>query len=416
MQSKFWLHAALVAIIAIALYSPTLRYDFTYLDDNNLILDQQELLSKPSGLYKVFEHSFFNDPSDTYYRPIVNLSFAINALLDGVRPFGYHLVNCLLHAVACVLLLALMRALGLNQWAALFAALIFAVHPVNAASVAWIPGRNDALFGGFAFAACLFLALDIRRPALSHKIGHGICMALALFTIETAVCLPLLFALLLWGQKGFSAFKRRRWMWASWVFAFALYGLARHAVIAAHSAYVLGQVLSAGKRWPELLSGMGKLLIPLRLQVLAAPQDLLWWPGILTSAIMIAACFLKGMRRSIVVFAWAMITLPLLLSLLGARNVVLETRCYFPAAGLCMLLAEFLHMVKCKGVLISRSAAACAAALAVMLCIANIRYVPDFRNRVSFGQAAIKESPNSGIAANLLFRAAYQNDLQPRQP
>ena len=112
MQSKFWLHAALVAIIAMAIYSPTLRYDFTYLDDNNLVLDQQEIISKPSGLYKVFGHSFFNDPSDAYYRPVVNLSFAVNALIDGVRPFGYHLVNCLLHAATCVLLLALLRGLG----------------------------------------------------------------------------------------------------------------------------------------------------------------------------------------------------------------------------------------------------------------------------------------------------------------
>ena len=413
MQSKFWLHAALVAIIAMAIYSPTLRYDFTYLDDNNLVLDQQEIISKPSGLYKVFGHSFFNDPSDAYYRPVVNLSFAVNALIDGVRPFGYHLVNCLLHAATCVLLLALLRGLGSGPWAALLAALIFAVHPVNAASVAWIPGRNDVLFGCFAFAGSLFLLYDARRPAWALKIGHGACMAFALFTIETAVCLPLMFGVLLWVEKGRGAFKRRKWMWVSWVIAFAAYALARHAVIAP-SGYVMGQMFSFWQRWPELLSGVGKLLAPLRLQVLAAPQDALWWPGAASGALLIAVCFLRGMRRGIITFAWAMILLPLLMGLLGARNVVIETRLYLPAAGICMLMAEVLRVARLNGGLIYRSAFALVIALGLLCCIVNLQYIPNFRDRISFSQAAIKGSPNSGIAHSQIFRASYQNELQTR--
>jgi hypothetical protein len=413
MQSKFWLHAALVAIIAMAIYSPTLRYDFTYLDDNNLVLDQQELLAKPSGLYKVFGHSFFDDPSDAYYRPVVNLSFAVNALLDGVHPFGYHLVNCLLHAATCVLLLALLRGLGFDPWSALLAALLFAVHPVNAASVAWIPGRNDVLFGCFAFAGSLFLLYDARRPAWALKIGHGACFAFALFTIETAVCLPLMFGVLLWVEKGRGAFKRRKWMWGSWAIAFTAYALARHAVIAP-SGYALGQMFSFWQRLPELLSGVGKLLIPLRLQVLAAPQDVLWWPGVASGTLMIAICFLKGMRSGIIMFAWAMILLPLLMGLLGARNVVLETRLYLPAAGFCVLLAEFLHGIRPKGALIYKSAFALIIAFGLMCCIVNLCYVPSFRDRSSFSQAAIKGSPNSGIAHSLIFRASYKNELQAR--
>jgi hypothetical protein len=410
-QSSFRMHAVFVAMIAMAIYTPTLRYGFTYLDDNNLILDQQELLAKPSALYKVFGHSFFNDPSDAYYRPVVNLTFAVNALLGGVCPFGYHLVNCLLHALACVLLLALLRGLGFNPWAALVAALIFAVHPANAASVAWIPGRNDALFGCCAFAGSLFLMYDARRPAWALKIGHGACMAFALFTIETAVCLPIIFGVLLWLEKGSGAFKRRQWMWVSWVIAFAAYALARHAVITP-SGYVLGQMFSFWQRWPELLSGVGKLLIPLRLQVLAAPQDVLWWPGVVTGALLIAVCFLRGMRRGIITFAWAMILLPLMMSLLGARNVMLETRLYLPAAGICVLAAEFLRGARVKGVLIYRSAFALVIAFGLMCCIVNLHYVPNFRDRTSFSQAAIKGSPNSGIAHSLIFKASYKNELQ----
>jgi hypothetical protein len=127
---------------------------------------------------------------------------------------------------------------------------------------------------------------------------------------------------------------------------------------------------------------------------------------------MIAICFLKGMRSGIITFAWAMILLPLLMGLLGARNVVLETRLYLPSAGICMLLAEFLHGIRPKGALIYKSAFALVIAFGLMCCIVNLYYVPNFRDRTSFSQAAIKGSPNSGIAHSLIFRASYKNELQ----
>ena len=414
--SRFWLHGAMVAIVATLLYLPTWRYDYTYLDDNNLVLDQQSFLTKPSSLYAVFGRSFFGTASDAYYRPIVNFSFVVNALLNGVRPFGYHFVNGLLHALACMLLLALLRRLRFGDWNSLLAALFFAVHPVHAASVAWIPGRNVVLFGCFTFSACLLLLHDARQPGLAAKMGHLLCLFLALLTLETALCLPLLFIFLLWATEGRQTLLRRRWMWVGWACAMAVYFAARYVVITPSPGYIADQLLTVWQQWRVLLSDMGKLLLPVRLQVIAAPLDSLAWPGAVVMAIVGAICLIRGMRRGIAALAMAFMVLPLLISLLGAKHVVLETRLYLSVAGVCFLLGEALRATRLQGSRMANIAVAVVVLLTIAFGIVNLRYVPSFQDRNRFSDAAIAGSPNSGIAGNLRFKALHPDMFLPTQP
>ena len=178
----------------------------------------------------------------------------------------------------------------------------------------------------------------------------------------------------------------------------------------------MGQALTVWHHWPELLSDIGKLLLPVRLQVLAAPQDTLVWPGLVVIAIVGALCFLSGMRGRIIALAMAFIMLPLIISLLGARYVVLETRLYLSVAGMCILVGEFLRAARLQGQRFAWISVSTVAALCIVLCIVNLRYVPNFRDRDSFSQAAIQGSPNSGIAANLRFKSFYHENLQNKQP
>ena len=415
--SRFWLLAVIVATVAIFLYMPTWRYDYTYLDDDNLVLNQKSFLEKPSSLYKVFGRSFFGIKSNAYYRPIVNLSFAVNARFNEVRAFGYHFANTLFHALACVLFLALLRRLRFGDPASLLAALFFAVHPVNVSSVAWIPGRNDALLGCFALGACLLLLHDAHRPGKAAKIGHLSCLILALFTKETAICLPVLFIVALWAEEGRHALKRRWWMWAGWAIAFVLYFAARHAVITSPPGYVAHQLQMAFQRWPVLLSDIGKLLLPVRLQVLAAPVDTLAWPGAVVIAIIGAACLIRGMRRGIIALSLALVLLPLLMSLLGVWFAVLETRLYLPVAGVCVLFGEAIRAARSRGSKLLNTAITVTAVLIIStLGVVNLRYVPSFQDRDRFSNAALDGSPNSAIAGNLRFKALHPDmfmDLAP---
>lgn len=412
-RSSLRLHIAIVAAVALLLYIPTWSFDFTYLDDNNLILERKSFLENPSSLYTLFGQSFSGMPSDSYYRPAVNITFSINALCGGADPFGYHFVNTLLHLANCILLLVLLRRLCIDDKASLLAALFFAVHPANVASVAWIPGRGDLLLGCFTFGASLSLLRDSRHPGPAAKTAHLLFFLLALFTKETALCLPFVFLCLPGAEKERARQPRRRWVWIGRAAALVLYFAVRHAVIDTPPEYFLGRLQTVWQRWPELLSGLGKLLLPLRLQVVASPVDLLWWPGCIVCAVTIAAWLLPGMRRRITVLALALLVLPLLMSLFSARFAVLENRLYLPAAGVSVLTGELLRVMRTRGTNIAHGTYALVIISCIGLSVVSWRYAGNFRNRDRFSQAAIEGSPNSGIARNLRFRAFYQKEIRP---
>ena len=117
---------------------------------------------------------------------------------------SFHVLNILIHAVAGILIFLVIRRL--LEWAgveassrtpfAVFGALLFLLHPLQAESVAYISGRSDALcglFGSASFAAFLYR----RSPAISWPGVASVVLlfAAALLTKEQAVVLPVLFVL-----------------------------------------------------------------------------------------------------------------------------------------------------------------------------------------------------------------------------
>src|SRR6185436_16880949 len=92
------------------------------------------------------------------YRPFAVLTYAAQFALHGVRPAGYHVVNVLLHALASVLLLLLVRAILDDARVAFAAALLFAVHPIHTEAVSNIVGRAEVLALAGTLACALFFA------------------------------------------------------------------------------------------------------------------------------------------------------------------------------------------------------------------------------------------------------------------
>lgn len=149
--------AALVLLVALAVHARTVAFGFTGLDDRDVLVGDRAFLADPANLLRVFGRSYLHvvDPSHAYWRPLVSASYLLDAQWSGVNPWGYHATNVVLHAVASVLVLALLRRVALGRRVALAAALAFAVHPALASAVAWIPGRNDTLLAVMALASWL---------------------------------------------------------------------------------------------------------------------------------------------------------------------------------------------------------------------------------------------------------------------
>ncbi len=403
-NDNHWLLYAIVALVAIVVYAPTWSYDYTYLDDHDLIFGQRSFLAEPSSIFGAFGRTYFGGASESYYRPVVNLSFVLDAQWTGVRPFGYHFTNVVLHAATSLLVLGLLLRARLGELPALWAALLFVVEPVQVASVAWIVGRNDILMTAFALGACLLLLPAMDRAGAAPKLGHLVCFAGALFSKETALGLPLLFVALGWAIAPEHQLWRRRWPWMGWVGTLALYLSARYAVLRPGQGHGVGGIGTAWQRSVVLLSDLGKLVVPVRLQVLAAAEDVPVWPGLAAIALVAALAWsVRGLRLRIVLLALAFTLVPLLGSLAAAKTVVLQNRLYLAVVGTSLFGGEVLRAL---GATMRPKTALVAGASALLgvFAVLGIRYSRNYRDRDNFSRAAIEGSPHSGLAGHLLSR------------
>jgi tetratricopeptide (TPR) repeat protein len=146
-QKTLLLWAGLIVLLTLLAYIPAMCGGYIW-DDNAHITDNATLRSS-DGLAKIW----FNPKVLPQYYPLVHTTFWVEYHLWQLHPFGYHLVNVLLHAFNAILLLLVLRYLRVpGAW---LAAAFFALHPVQVESVAWITERKNVLSGFFYLSSAL---------------------------------------------------------------------------------------------------------------------------------------------------------------------------------------------------------------------------------------------------------------------
>ena len=150
-----WAWPVLVGIAAMVVYANALANGLVY-DDQFLIV--RSWIVERLDFKSVFTtHYWAGYPGNEtgQYRPLTVLTFLLDAL-GGISPFRFHLTNVLLHVSCSLLAWLLCRRAGLSRFAAGFAGLLFAVHPIHSEVAAGVTfGRSDLLAGGFLLAGML---------------------------------------------------------------------------------------------------------------------------------------------------------------------------------------------------------------------------------------------------------------------
>lgn len=132
-----------ILLIVAVVFSGSLKLQWTNWDDH-LLVYENPLVQHPHL------KDIFIKPADyNTYNPLVLITFALEWMLVGDRPFLYHFHNVLLHLLCTTLVWLVFRRLGLSAWWSGLAALFFGIHPLRVESVAWISERKDVLFGFF---------------------------------------------------------------------------------------------------------------------------------------------------------------------------------------------------------------------------------------------------------------------------
>jgi hypothetical protein len=183
---KPWLWALAVVLFTVAVYIPSLGAPFIW-DDHYLIVNAPRV-TKLEPLASYFDGSFWQRedlaPGErTYYRPLTILSFALDHVVHGNNPGGFHLSNVCLHAATALLLFALLGRRGLGPVASFVGALAWAWLPRLSEAAAWISGRTDVL-------ATLFTLLGLLLYGQGRALARWLaapCFVLGLLAKEVAL-------------------------------------------------------------------------------------------------------------------------------------------------------------------------------------------------------------------------------------
>lgn len=410
---QYGLLMAMLALCAIAFipFGRSILFGYAPIDDAFVVVRNLATRGPTFSHIKTAFTSF--DPE--LYIPATIVSFQLNYLISGFAPWSYHLVNVLLHGMNAALLFLILKKITAAPRASLFAAALFAVHPINTEVVVWITARKDLLSTFFAFASTLAFLRNTRR---------GILLSIVLFLFallaKVAVApLPLIFPLLLTCQ-------RRKWtrntllsllpfLLLSLIFvAVALFGKER-IVQTSHLTETLLLIpmstlfLLSKFFFPRNLSPLYEVTDPVALSHPWAIVSLIGFLGIIGFL-----CFFRKKFLPLTLsFILTLILLsPALLTFRKAGTVFLasDRYLYLPSLGLLLLITLLLQNLSGRWSLPKQVIAGMSGCIVALLCLLSIRQTMYWKTADTLFTHALAVTPRSIAARVALAQTKLDSD------
>jgi len=393
----------LLAALALA-YLPSLGASFQF-DDWNVIVRDARVQSLAAWL-----------ASMPGIRPLLKLSYALNHEF-GAGPAGFRAVNVVVHALNSALVAVVLRGLGLRLalapgaagLAALVAATVFALHPVQTEAVTYVSGRSTSLstlFALLAFAAWL-RGLDTPRERRWRWISLAI-FALALGVKEAPVALPLVMSAWLVASAAAPSIPRRVAPHFALLLGLVVVVIAwppyRALLAASLEARPLGlNLLTQVDAIVYLIGQLGALegmnADPGRPVVAALDAALALRAAALLGLLVVGLVLLRRQRAAGFAIVWFFAWLLPTNSLVPRIDVVNDRQLYVAIVGPAWLLGLALAPLASRR---PRLALAGLAALGVVLTMATLRHNRVYATEISFWQDVAGKSPRNARAANNL--------------
>jgi tetratricopeptide (TPR) repeat protein len=438
---------ALIAIAVFLAYRPSMTGGFI-LDDDRLIYDN-DLIKASDGLQQFWCTTRADD-----YWPATNSALWIEWRLWGMHPTGYHVTNLILHIIEALLIWIILRKLSIPG--AFLAAIIFAVHPVNVESVAWIAQRKNTMAMLFFLLSILwYLKADMpaasvgMAPARRHggpweldkihfphytlhsHLWYWLSLAafvLAMLSKGSAVVLPMLLLGIIWWLRPLTRLDLMR------TAPFFLFAAALAIVNVWFQTHGSGEVLRSASFLERLLGAGGvlwfyfnKALLPLNLYFVYPQWHImtgnpLWWLPLF--AAMAVTAVLWRYRASWgrpFLFAWGLFCVALA-PVMGFADVgfmksslVADHYQHIAVIGLIALASagwSAWHCLARSGTRRAATAVAIAAAGAFMFLTWEQNQI--YSNDVTLYRAALEKNPGfwmgHGNLANILSKAGRLKD------
>jgi len=183
----------LLAVATLALYNPVNRHPFVNYDDDRYVVNNPHVRQ---GLTADTFKWALTSTEQANWHPLTWMSHALDSSLFGLNPVGHHFTSVLLHAVNVILLfLLLMWATG-RLGPSLFVAVLFAIHPMNVESVAWVAERKNVLCTTFFLLTLWAYGWYARKPGWKRYLAVTGLFAAGLASKPMVITLPFVLLLL----------------------------------------------------------------------------------------------------------------------------------------------------------------------------------------------------------------------------
>jgi tetratricopeptide (TPR) repeat protein len=186
---RSWPVVLLLIVITAAVYWRVSGHDFVNYDDNDYVTANPEV---QAGLTRHGVAWAFGElhGAKTYWHPLTWLSHMLDCQLFGLRPGPHHLVNVFLHLINAALLFLVLKHMTGAHWRSAVVAGLFALHPLQMDTVAWISERKNLLCGLFWMLAMGAYVRYAERPSWRRYALVFASMALGLMAKPVIVTLP----------------------------------------------------------------------------------------------------------------------------------------------------------------------------------------------------------------------------------
>ena len=406
--------AAGLAALTIAVYASVGGLEFLNYDDNVYVVDDARVSAGLTGDNARWSLTAFENGN---WHPLTLLSHMLDVQVFGLDAGAHHWMNLALHVANVLLLFWLLAGTTSQRWPSLLVAGLFAVHPLNVQTVAWISERKSLLSTAFWMLALIAYARDRKSPAPGSFAATLVFATMALAAKPMAVTLPLTF-----------------WLLDRW--PLRLRTSVKHIAPVAAAAFACGLLTVAAQRAADALQPVASY--PLSFRLGNAVVSYGWylmktvWPaglaafyphplaglslaavGISAAALILAAAAVAALGRSSPALSmgwwWYVGTL---LPVAGIIQVGSQARAdryaYVPLIGIFIIAAWSAARLAAHGPGWRKGVAFAAVASVAALATVTRAQLPYWHDSVQLFQRAIDVVPGNAIAENNLGMALVE--------
>ena len=337
----------LLVLLPLLLYWKTINYDYTTLDDSQIIKENISFISNFNNLFKAFEKdNFISKSGRNYYRPIQTVSLMIDAQICGKSLWAFHMSNLIYHILTVIMLFLLLKEIGISENISSAISLLFSIHPFFTNAIIWIPGRGDLLAGLFGTASFLSFLKFISTRRRIYIWAHLGAMVIAIFSKEIAIGLPLVIIFYYWFVLN-NQHKVRELIplipfWSLFIVAFIFF---RNKFLAPVNMNYFG-FDSFLSNLPIIPISISKIIIPLGLSPMPIFDKLYTIVGLIFLIVLVVYVLFVDAKNESSILAgiiWFLVFLipPMFIKLTYSEYFFqyLECRMYLPSVGLFITLA-----------------------------------------------------------------------------